>query len=143
MNSITLKMKVLKKTVSILIISLITISVANAQISPKNVFKNWTVLAESGNSIDVSYTIVKCENVVPQIHFSVFNESSSDQDINFRVVIKDDITNKSFSKDISLVTKKMNVYKANCDGDNFLTALKIDLPSNYNPDHLTLSISFK
>jgi hypothetical protein len=141
MNSITLKMKIFKRAISIFIISFIAIN-AKAQVSPKSVLKNWTVLAESGNSIDVSYTIVECESTVKQIHFSVFNESSNDQTIKFKIVVKDNLTQKSFSDNISFDTKKMHIYKASCDSDSILNELKIDLPPTYTADQLTLSISF-
>ena len=142
MKSIFNKSKVLNKIMCVFMVLLTTISIAKAQVSTKTVLKNWTVLAESGNSIDVSYTIVKCENVPNQILFSLFNESSKDQNVKFAVTIKDDISHATFTKNIALDTKKMNIYKADCESANLLSALIIDLPTNYNPNHLTLSISF-
>lgn len=106
------------------------------------VYKDWEMLIESNTLLDVSYRVVKCTST-PQIHLLIFNENVYDQTAAFDLEITDSSTGQKFTKSISFSTKKATVYKAMCDSDASLNALKFDLPAGYNPSTLSVKITLK
>lgn len=100
------------------------------------------MLIESPTLIDVSYRVIKCD-AAAQIHLMVFNENTTDQTAHFDLEITNTDTGEKFTKEISFAAKKATVFKALCDSDASLDALKINLPDNYNPKALTLKLTFK
>lgn len=110
-----------------------------AQNNPNTIFKDWSVLGESANHIDVSYRVVKCGLTSPnQLHLSVFNENATTQSVNMTISVKNNANNATFSSTISYSAAAAAIVKADCSG----TSLKVDLPSSYDPNNLTVTVTF-
>jgi hypothetical protein len=106
---------------------------------PNTVYKAWAMLGESSAHIDVSYRVVRCGISSPnQVHLEVFNENPAAQTVNMTIVVKNNATNASFSSTVSQSVASAAIVKADCSG----SALKIDLPSNYDPTNLTVTVTF-
>lgn len=125
----------------IMIMAAPAISSAQAPAAPV-IYKDWESLKESLTQIDVSYRVIKC-SAVTQIHLLVFNESTTDQNTHFEIEITNNSNGLKFTKEISYATLKATIYKAECDSDSSLDKLKIDLPSSYDPNDLTVKITYK
>ena len=140
-NKTTLMKRKVLLALIIMIMAAPAISYAQAPVAPV-IYKDWESLEESLTHIDVSYRVIKCASV-NQIHLLVFNENITDQTAHFEI----EITNKSnglkFTKEISYAMLKATIYKAECDSDSSLDKLKIDLPSSYDPNDLTVKITYK
>ena len=106
------------------------------------IYKDWMSLEESLTQIDVSYRVIKCASV-NQIHLLVFNENNTDQTAHFELEIINNSNGLKFIKEISYATIKTTIYKAECDSDTSFDKLKIDLPSSYDPNNLTVKITYK
>ena len=91
------------------------------------VYKEWTLIAETPTSLDISYKIIKC-GTVNQVHLLLFNESTEDQNANFELEFTNNADGKKFVKVISFATTKAGLYRATCKSDVSLNALKMDLP---------------
>lgn len=106
------------------------------------IYKDWETLMESNTQLDVSYRVIKCTSV-KQVHLMILNENIVDQTANFMLEITNNNDGTKFSKEIIFETKKVTLYKAECDSDNSLDKLKIDLPETYDPQNLTVKVTFK
>lgn len=127
------------------IVCLFACSVAATELKAQStpvVYKDWEMLIESNTLLDVSYRVIKCD-ATPQIHLLIFNENVFDQTAAFDLEITDVASGQKFVKSINFSAKKTTVYKALCDSDASLNALKFDLPSGYNPASLTVKITLK
>jgi hypothetical protein len=101
------------------------------------VYKEWQVLPNSKNMVEIFYSIVKCGNE-NKINLMIFNDSSSDQDIQFALDIINIADNQHFTVTKNFSAKKGVFHKAVC-GNDALPDLKISLPDTYTP----LGISIK
>lgn len=115
-----------------------------AQTAPtETIYKDWLFTGESANHVDVSARIIKCSSTSPdQVHLFIFNEGSSSNAISFVVTVTNSDSNESFSTTINHTVNRAEMIKATCDNDETVNDLKISLPSNYNPNNLTLSVAF-
>ena len=118
---------------------------ASAQNLPARdiVYKDWQMLGESNDHIDVSARIAKCGNNAAQVHLFIFNESTSNQTTKFSIEITNLADGKKFTKEVTYATERAKIYKALCDSDAAMNALKITLPSGYDPSNLEIDIAFK
>lgn len=132
-----------KMLYSLLVILLAFPTLVKAQ-SPSNpvVYKNWAVLVEKINLVDVSYRIVRCDTV-NQIHFLIFNGSSVDKMTNFDFLVTNIATGDKYTGVVSFATSRATTYKALCDSDASLNQLKINLPTNFDPNNITVAIILK
>lgn len=97
----------------------------------ETLYKDWQVLPDSKNMVEIFYCIVKC-NGVNKIHLKIFNDGTSDQDVQFSLDIINSADNKHLSINKRVWAKKGTSQKADCDSDT-LDELKISLPSSYDP----------
>ena len=104
------------------------------------VFKEWTMLAESPNMVDVFYKVLTCNNK-NQIHLTVLNESPKDQVVQFDLEISNPAGEK-ISKKISLDLPQGRSSRAECTLEETLNNLKIDLPDNFYPYTVKLKVIF-
>lgn len=126
-----------------LMLCVFVFSETKAQNNPNTIYKEWVMLGESATHVDVSCRIVKCGLTTPnQIHLSVFNESASAQTTNMTIVVKNNATNTSFSTQISYTSAVAALVKADCSSSTSTNSLKIDLPAGYDPNNLTVTITF-
>ncbi len=126
-----------------LMLCVFVFSEAKAQNNPNTIYKEWVMLGESATHVDVSCRIVKCGLTTPnQIHLSVFNESASAQTTNMTIVVKNNATNTTFSTQISYTSAVAALVKADCSSSTSTNSLKIDLPAGYDPNNLTVTITF-
>ena len=128
-----------QKLLFILLISCLS-TAAFAQPSPvaaEKVYKEWQVLPNSKNMVEIFYCIVKCDGV-NKINLMIFNDSDSDQDITVSLEITNTADKQHFSVRKAFSAKKGVFHKATCDSAN-LPELKIALPDTYDP----LGISVK
>ena len=109
--------------------------------SSEVVYKEWSMLGESNTHVDVFYRVIKCTST-NQIHLFVFNESPKDQTASFVVDIAN-ASGKKLSRTITLPLAKAGMYRATCEDNKSLKALKLDLPKEYEPGSFTVKISFK
>ncbi len=112
-----------------------------AQTNPV-VYKDWTVLGESKTQIDVSYRVLKC-STVPQVHLFLFNENPNEQTADFELEITDGATENKVVKHIVFKLEKGGISQASCISVASLDALKIDLPTGYNPLTVSFKLTFK
>src|SRR5206468_1464015 len=121
----------IKKLSLMLLFLIVTLTLFAQTSSPaETIFKDWTMLGESQTQIDVSYRIIKC-STINQVHLFIFNENPTDQTAHFDVeIINTD--GQRFSREVTFAVTKANMYRATCNSDASLNALKIDLPANYN-----------
>ena len=93
--------------------------------------------------MDVSARIAKCSATSPnEVQMFIFNEGSENNAISFVVTVVDNDSNESFNTTINYTVNRATMVKATCDGDPTLNALKIALPESYNPNNLTISVTF-
>lgn len=115
-----------------------------AQTAPtETIYKDWLFAGESANHVDVSTRIIKCNSTSPdQVHLFIFNEGSTNNVISFVVTVTNNDSKEAFSTAITHTVNRAEMIRAMCDNDESLNDLKISLPSNYNPNNLTLSVTF-
>lgn len=114
-------------------------SVSFAQFSPVSadvVYKEWQVLPNSKNMVEIFYSIVKCGNE-NKINLMVFNDGTGDQDIQFALDIINTADNQHFTVTKRFSAKKGVFHKAVCDNDA-LSELKILLPDTYSPSGISI-----
>lgn len=116
-------------------------SLVNAQGSEPVIYKNWEMLIETPKMLDISYRVIKCDTA-NQIHLMIFNENTIDQNAHFELEITDKDSGDKFIKEINFNTSKVTVYKALCE-DPSLDALKFNIPAGFNPNAITVKITFK
>jgi len=100
------------------------------------VYKEWQVLPNSKNMVEIFYSIVKCGNE-NKVNLMIFNDSSSDQDIQFALDIINTADNQHFTVTKKFSAKKGVFHKAVCDNEA-LSELKISLPDTYNPSGISI-----
>jgi hypothetical protein len=106
------------------------------------IYKEWAFLGESSTQIDVSYRVIRC-STENEIHLQIFNENPNDQVAHFDVAITNNSDGAKFTKEITFSLDKAKIYRAECGSDTSLSALKIALPSGYDPANLTVKLTFK
>ena len=128
----------------ILLVFILSVSASTLKAqAPATIYKDWYSLGESKSLADISYRIVKCDPAgVNQIHLNVFNENPKAQTIKMTILIKNNPDNASFSKVISYNATAGSMNKAECSSSSATDDLKINLPTNYNPNQLTVTITF-
>lgn len=140
------KMLLGKKLLAFLFVALSTMFFSSeifAQSPTETVYKDWLHIGESANHVDVSARIVKCSATSPdQVQIFIFNEGSSSNAISFVVTVVNNDTNESFNSTVSHTVNRAEMVKATCDNDETLNGLKVNLPSSYNPNNLTISVTF-
>ena len=106
------------------------------------VFKDWTMLAESENLIDVNYRVVKCNSDGnTQILVMIFNENSIEQNAKFTLTISDANSGNSFQKSFDKTVPLATIFQAECTSNDY-DDQKIDLPEGYDASSLTITIEF-
>ncbi len=124
----------LKKLLFILLISSLT-TAAFAQPSPvvaEKVYKEWQVLPNIKNGVEIFYCIVKCGGV-NKVQLMIFNDGNADQDIQFALDITNTADQQHFTVSKNFAAKKGIFHKATCDSEA-LSDLKIILPDTYDPN---------
>ena len=106
------------------------------------IYTNWIPLPENSQNIEIEYRVIKCD-AIAQVHIFLFNETMSDKNVQLTVEITNNDSNEKITKDISFQTSKLSMYKALCESDASLNALKVDLPAAYNPANVTVKITIK
>lgn len=114
-------------------------SASFAQPSPVSadvVYKEWQVLPNVKNMVEIFYSIVKCgtEN---KINLMIFNDGTGDQEIQFTLDIINTADNQHFTVTKSFSAKKGVFHKAVCDKEA-LSELKISLPDTYSPSGISI-----
>ena len=135
----------IKRTILIFIVSMFfSINPLKAQENSEIIYKDWLFVAESPNHVDVSARVVKCsEATANQVQIFIFNEGSERSDIRFTINISDVESGKSFNTEINHTVVRAEMVRAICDNDEKLKGLKINLPKEYNPNNIVISIDFK
>lgn len=128
-------------SILVMVMALPTIMKAQSPSTPV-IYKEWALLGESKTQMDVSYRVIKC-TTINQVHLFIFNENPADQTAIFDVEITNNSDGLKFTKSINYALKSAMMYKAECDSDASFDALKLDLPSSYDPTNLTVKITFK
>ncbi len=107
------------------------------------IFKDWSLLTENvQKQVDVFYRIIECDTA-NYVELKVFNESSSDQTIEFDIEVKNGMNNNKFDKSINIKLKKGEIIVAPCTS-GLSNNLSIELPTSYDPTKiLMVSIKFK
>ncbi len=105
-------------------------------VSAEVIYKEWQVLPNSKNMVEIFYSIVKCGNE-NKVNLMIFNDSTSDQDIQFTLDIINTADNQHFTVTKSFSAKKGVFHKAVCDNDA-LPELKILLPDTYTPSGISI-----
>jgi hypothetical protein len=127
-----------KKLFFVLLVSTLS-SAAFAQPSPvvaDKVYKEWQVLPNSRNMVEVFYCVVKC-NGVNKVQLMVFNDGTADSNVEVSLDITNTADGEHFSVTKTLTAKKGVFHKATCDSEA-LSELKIALPDNYDPAKLSI-----
>jgi hypothetical protein len=111
---------------------------------PMIIVDNWKLKVETAGHIELSTRIVKCSLTSPyQVHILFFNENPTAKSLTFTAKITNNADGNNFSKTITINADLAAMYIPNCDNSNsLLNSLKIDLPSNYNPADLTITITY-
>lgn len=114
-----------------------------AQSSTETIYKNWLRVGESETHVDVSARIIKCgENAPNQVHLFVFNEGSANSSIVMKVTITNNNGGQTFSTDVTKTVERATMIQANCEADVNTDVLKINLPESYDPNDLTITVTF-
>ena len=115
----------------------------NAQSSPEPViYQDWKFLGENPQQIEIEYRIIKC-STIPQVHLYLFNENPVEKTVLLTVEITNNDDNQKITKEVTFKAALGGMFKALCDSDASLDALKVDVPSGYNPANLTVKITLK
>ena len=127
-----------KKTLFIILISTLTTALfaQPSPVSAEKVYKEWQVLADSKNMVEIFYCVVKC-NGVNKINLMIFNDSTGDQDIQFALDITNNADNQHFTVSKKFSAQKGIFHKATCDSDT-LSELKITLPDGYDASDISV-----
>ena len=129
----------LKKLLLFILVSTLA-SASFAQSSPisaEKVYKDWEVLANTRDMVEIFYCIVKCEGV-NKVQLMVFNDGTGDREVDISLEIKNTAGDQGISVKKKFLAQKGIFHKATCDSDKF-SELKITLPDSYDP----LGISVK
>ncbi len=114
---------------------------AKAQETPETIYKDWHFVGESKSHVDISAKITKCTTDSPnQIHLFVFNEGSENNDVKFTIKVSEIEGSKSFSVDVRHKVERAEMIRAECG--NKLDNLKINLPADYNPNNILITVTF-
>lgn len=139
-NSITSRARALLFLAVLAIMSFGTQN-AKAQESPETIYKDWHFVGESKSHVDISAKITKCTADSPnQIHLFVFNEGSENNDVKFTIKVSEIEGSRSFSVDVRHKVERAEMIKAECG--NKIDNLKIDLPADYNPNNISITVTF-
>ncbi len=128
----------LKKISFVILISILT-KTSFAQpsaISAESVYKEWQVLPDSKNSVEIFYCVVKC-NGANKVQLMIFNDGTEDQNIQISLDITNNADNQHFSVNKKFLAQKGVFHKATCDLDA-LRELKITLPDTYDPSRISV-----
>ena len=142
----TLKLALRKAICRVVILFIITLVSQHlvAQTLPGDsviVLRNWQILGESSQHMDVSSRLVRCDSV-NQLQLKVFNESNADQSITFQVTVTNSLTNENIIRNITVFVLKLQELAPACTGNNQLPELKIELPGSFNPLAISAIIIF-
>jgi len=114
---------------------------SSAQGQP-NILKDWTMLGESSNHIDVSYRLVKCNLATPnQIHLTILNENPTSQVVSMSIKVINNANGENTIFPVNYTIGAAALKRGDC-ADAASNALKINIPSAYNASNLTLQVTF-
>lgn len=102
---------------------------------------NWMALEESPKLIDISYRVMKCEDNQPKIHLHVFNENTTEQEVNFQLHLVDDAGNKGEIEAKGIKMKLAEMRNADC-GSTDNTDLIFPIPSGINTENFKVTITY-
>ena len=105
-------------------------------VSAETVYKEWQVLPDSKNMVEIFYCVVKC-NGVNKVQLMVFNDGAMDQNIQISLAIINNTDNQTISVNKKFHAQKGVFHKATCDSD-LLSELKIVLPDSYDPFNISV-----
>ena len=129
----------LKKLLLFILVSTLSIAsfAQSSPISAEKVYKDWEVLANTKDMVEIFYCIVKCDGV-NKVQLMVFNDGTGDREVDISLEIKNAASDQGISVKKKFFAQKGIFHKATCDSDK-LSELKITLPDSYDP----LGISVK
>ena len=105
------------------------------------VFKNWLILGESKDHLDVSYRVVRCDNV-NKVELKVISENNVDGVIHCKVVVINQSTGEKVTQEINLPIVSFKTLSPTCGSDNPYPDLKIELPASFDPKNINAVIIF-
>jgi hypothetical protein len=104
------------------------------------IIKDWQMIGESKNHVDVFYRIVRCNNT-NQLQLKILSESNIDQTVEFDITVINKLDKEQFTKSVSRAISKMQTVQGDCFTE--LSDLKIFLPEKYYALNLDVKIIFK
>jgi hypothetical protein len=104
------------------------------------IYKPWTFITEQEMK-DVHFRVLEC-NGRTQVHLRVFNDSQSEQFINFHFQIISSRGEK-FEKEIKFSMTGATRLMTECSSDSAYNFLKLDLPKNFDPYGVAAKVLFK
>lgn len=110
--------------------------------SEEVIYKHWAFLAESETYIDVSYRVIRCGSS-NEVHLQIFNENPNDQVAKFDLEIMNKADGDRTTKDISFHVKGAEIIQGECNGGTATAALRVSLPAAYDPNAISVKLTFK
>lgn len=101
------------------------------------VIKDWQKMSVSSQEIEVSYSVVNCNNV-NQLSLKLLNKKTTGRTAKFRVDIINTGNGERFTKEVNVPLLASQEIKGDCS----VSALKIELPTNYNPANIYVAVTF-
>ncbi len=133
----------MKKTTNLFCaIALIVLPVFGAMAQNPTIYKGWTALPDSPTHLEVSWSTLKCSSTSnDEIRLLVFNESGDAQTANFTITISEQGQN-----DVTHTVSNLNLTGgetiiANC-GSTAPSSFSLDVPAGFDPNTLTISITY-
>jgi hypothetical protein len=129
-------------TTSFLFLIILSCCNLSAQTNLSPIPEDWRTLGTNSFQTEVSYRIIRC-NSNNQIHLSTNNRSSLVQTLVCDLTIKNKATGLFITKQLIHLIPKNSITRASCSEELDLNKLKIDLPGNYDPNNLVVTIMFR
>jgi hypothetical protein len=105
------------------------------------VYKDWLILGESKNHLDVSYRVIQCEGK-GKTELKIRSESNLEAVLQCTVTVINLSTNEKVVQEINMPVKSFETLKPDCGAANPYTSLVIDLPATFIPSNITATIIF-
>ena len=106
------------------------------------VYKHWTFLAESETYLDISYRVIRCGSS-NEVHLQIFNENPKDQVAKFDLEITNTADGAKSTREINFAVKAAVIIQGECNSDAATAPLKISLPAGYDPNAISVKLTFK
>jgi hypothetical protein len=107
-----------------------------------SVYQDWTKLPDSPTHLEVSWKTTKCSPLeADQIRLFVFNESGNARTADFTLTISDQGQSNVTHTVAGFALTAGQSVTANC-GSGIIPELTIDIPNGFDPNTLTISITY-